>query len=207
MPIHRWPKNQRRVNRRTKRRTPTDPIRLGRRLTRQKAAALVITLIVIVLIALLDRLGGVLPVDDDWHRYHGQAFEVLRVVDGDTLDLRVPDGQEATTRVRLWGVNTPEMGKPGSGESPEPWAQAATDLTRSLVQGQQVRIYLQPHRLRGRYGRLLAYVLLPDGRELNAVLIESGLSPHDDRWGHDQAEVYDSLEQSARQQKRGIWAP
>ncbi len=184
-----------------------DPHRLGRVLKQRKAAGLVLALVLIVAIALLDHGAGVLPVDNDWQRYHGQTFEVLRVVDGDTFELGVPDGERATTRVRLWGVDTPEMGEPRGAPPPQPWARQATEFTRDTLAGQSVTLHLQEHRMRGGYGRLLAYVELPDGRFLNAMLIENGLSKHDDRWGHDRTEQYDRLEQQAREGRRGMWAP
>jgi len=182
-----------------------DPLLLAQLLRQKKAFGFVIALLIIVALVTLDRTAGLLPVDDDWHRYHEQSFEVVRVIDGDTLDLRVPDGDQATTRVRLWGVDTPEFAR-GEGQEDEPWAEQATEFTRAMIQGQRVTLLLQEHRLRGGFGRLLAYVVLPDGRALNAELIENGLSPHDDRWGHDRAHAYDALEQEARQNRRGMWS-
>lgn len=176
-------------------------------LQRRKAAGLVIALAIIVAIALLDRYAGLLPVDDDWHRYHGQTFEVARVIDGDTLVLRIADGEKATTRVRLWGVDTAEMNARDPNKGPDPWAQEATDFARQLAENQLVTLHLQAHRLRGGFDRLLAYVELPNGRTLNAKLIEAGLSKHDDRWGHDRSQAYDTLEQQARQERRGMWVP
>jgi len=184
---------------------PLDPIQLGRSLKQRKAISLVIALVIIITIALLDRGAGLLPVADDWHRYHGQSFEVLRVVDGDTLVLAVSDGQDATTRVRLWGVDTAEMHANAPDRPPDPWAQQATDFAREAVEGNRVTLYLQEHRLRGGYGRLLAYVEMPNGQTLNAALIEQGLSKHDERWGHDRAEHFDELEQQAREGRRGLW--
>lgn len=181
------------------------PVELAKLLRRRKAGGLAVALSLIVLVALLDRWVGLFPVDDDWHRYHNQTFEVLRVVDGDTLDLRVADGENATTRIRLWGVDTPEMSNRNNDGPPEPWAQEATDFTRQAVEGQQVTVYLQDHRLRGRYGRLLAYIQMPDGRVLNAALIEQGLSKHDRRWGHDRVDEYDELELFARKNRHGLW--
>ena len=166
-----------------------------------------IALFLIVAIAALDHGVNLLPIDDDWHRYHEQRFEVLRVIDGDTIELRSPDGDRKTTRVRLWGVNTPEMGNTERNAPPEPFATEAAEFTTLATKGQHVTVHLQQHRLRGRYGRLLAYIELPDGRILNSELIEKGLSEHDDRWGHDQAEHYDRLEQQAREARKGIWGP
>lgn len=174
-------------------------------LKRRKAAGLVIVLLLVLSISLLDRWAGVLPVDDDWHKYHGQSFEVLRVIDGDTIDLGVPDGEYKTTRVRLWGVDTPEMNPHDPDTPPEPLAEQATQFTRENVHGRRVTLYLQEHHLRGGYGRLLAYVELPGGGDLSAMLIEAGLSEHDDRWGHDRAPGYEALEQKARKNRRGLW--
>lgn len=184
-----------------------DPIRLGRSLTKRKAASLAIALVIVVVIAILDRGAGVLPIADDWHRYHGNSFEVVRVVDGDTIVLRVPDGEDATTRIRLWGVDTAEMHVNNPARDPDPWAREAADFTRRMVEGKRVTLRLQEHQLRGRYGRVLAYVELPDGPTLNEALIAQGLSKHDARWGHDRAERFDELEDQARLGRRGLWGP
>ncbi|MEM6507549.1 MAG: thermonuclease family protein [Planctomycetota bacterium] len=174
---------------------------------RHKAAGLVLALLIVLVIALLDRSAGLFPVHDDFHKYHDQSFEVLRVIDGDTLELKAPDGDQKTTRVRLWGVNTPEMHADNPDTPPEPWAEEATAFVRDAVAGQLVVLRLQDHRLRGRFGRLLAYVVLADGRVLNAALIENGLSKHDGRWGHDQGGYFEALEKNARERRVGLWGP
>ncbi len=195
-----------RRKKRARARGTLDPFALRRRLSKRRLASLTLACLIILAIALLDHAAGVLPVGDDWHRYHDRSFEVARVIDGDTIVLRVPDGDSATTTVRLWGVDTPELAKPGTERPAEPFAEAATAFTRELVQGSRVRLELQDHRLRGRYGRLLAYVVLADGSVLNAELIEHGLSKHDDRWGHDRSADYAELERRARAEKRGLWS-
>ena len=176
------------------------------RLARRKAIVCLIGLAVIVLIAGIDRALGLLPVQSDWHRYHGQWFEVVHVVDGDTLDLRVKDGDKPTTRVRLWGVDTPELSKPGSTDPAEPLAEEATEYVRGLVEGERVKLLLQRHRTRGVYGRLLCYVQLPDGTVLNARLIEAGYSKHETRWSHDQQDRYQAIEARARKAGLRVWA-
>jgi len=181
------------------------PTRFARQTRKRR---LWITLLVIALVtalSLLDHAAGVLPVSDDWHRYHGKRFEVMRVIDGDTIELRIPDRDRATTRVRLWGVGTPELNL-DSDEPPEPGAAAASDFTRESTQGTTVLLELQRHQTRGKYGRLLAYVHLADGRDLNAELIERGYARSDDRWAHDRVQAYNDLEIAARSAQRGIWA-
>jgi len=51
----------------------------------------------------------------DVARYHGKTFTVVNVVDGDTIDVDVPDGEYEHTRIRLWGVDTPETKSPKVG--------------------------------------------------------------------------------------------
>lgn len=206
MAKHRRP--SRRAHRQRRGSTPRNPgpLILRHALRRNKAAALVIALLLVIAIAVLDRAGGVLPVGDDWRRYHGKSFEVVRVIDGDTLVLLVPDGDKPTTTVRLWGVDTPELAKPRQQRPAEPLAEEAKAFTARRVGGQRVMLKLQDHRLRGRYGRVLAYVVLQDGSTLNAKLIERGFSEHDDRWSHDRAEAFEALETRARADGRGLWS-
>ncbi|MHC4596883.1 MAG: hypothetical protein ACYS19_18295, partial [Planctomycetota bacterium] len=44
----------------------------------------------------------------DFQKYHTKTFTVVNVVDGDTVDVDVPDGEYKYTRIRLWGIDTPE---------------------------------------------------------------------------------------------------
>ena len=89
---------------------------------------------------------------------------VTRVVDGDTLRARI-DG--STERVRLIGVDAPERG--------QCFYAAATELLRSLTHGMAVNIEGdETQRPRDRYGRLLAYVRLPDAADAGEVLLERG---------------------------------
>jgi len=51
----------------------------------------------------------------DTEKYHGKTFTVSNVVDGDTIDIDVPDGEYEHTRIRLWGIDTPESKSPKVG--------------------------------------------------------------------------------------------
>ena len=158
---------------------------------------------VILVLTWLDQRGYLLFEGDLFHRYDQQTFRVVRVVDGDTLDIATPDGDQTTMRIRLWGIDTPELAR-GDHEA-EPFAQEATDLTVALADRQWVRLQLEPHRVHGTFGRVLAYVHLPDGRVLNEVILLAGLAKVDDRWPHRQMDHYDLLETSARKNRRGLW--
>lgn len=141
----------------------------------------------------------------DLERYHGRSFPVVRVVDGDTLHLGVADSTGDVTKVRLIGIDAPEMGF-GGGERMY-YAQEATAATRRLALDQHVTVYLdQQAGNRDRYERLLAYIQLPDGRFVNEELLTEGFAYADPRFKHGYFQKYRQLEASARALKKGLWA-
>ncbi|RME39312.1 MAG: hypothetical protein D6788_05715 [Planctomycetota bacterium] len=141
---------------------------------------------------------------DDHARYHDRTFRVARVIDGDTLDLAVPDGRHSTTRVRLWGVDAPEVGHDGAPSMY--FGGEAVAFARRTLEGRTVRIVLVPRRTRGKYGRLLAYVYLePDGRMFNEMLLEQGYAYADYRFPHPYADRFKRLERQARKADVGLW--
>jgi len=141
----------------------------------------------------------------DVARYHGKTFTVVNVVDGDTIDVDAPDGEHEHTRIRLWGVDTPETKNPKVGVmyfGPE-----AAEFTKKVALGQKVRVYLdEGNRTRCYYGRVLGYVQLADKRFLNEVLLADGFAYADVRFRHSLYSKYKQLESAARGQKKGLWA-
>ncbi len=89
------------------------------------------------------------------------------VYDGDTVLL------ESGERVRYVGIDTPEMGD--DDRPPEYLAEAARAFNERATRGKRLRLEFDRER-RDRHGRLLAYVLLPDGRMLNRELVQRGLA-------------------------------
>ena len=134
------------------------------------------------------------------------AYCVARIIDGDTLEIEVPDPvhRRSTTRVRLWGVDCPEPAGPD--RAGEPLADEARALTRSLAQGRMVTLTLESHRTRGTRQRILAHVELPDGTSLNEALLTAGLARADDRWPHAQLGRYAQAQRAARKDALGIWS-
>ncbi len=139
----------------------------------------------------------------DFEKYHEKTFTVLKVVDGDTIDIDVPDGKYNHTRIRLWGIDTPETKNPETGVMY--FGLEAADFTTKSALRKQVTIYLEEHRTRGKFGRLLAYVQLPDGGFLNEALLSEGLAYADTRFRHSFYHKYQQLEAAARGQKIGLW--
>jgi len=98
-----------------------------------------------------------------------QSYTVGRVVDGDTFIIMYR-GQQ--TKVRLIGVDTPEAYNYKNVRK-ELGGEQASAYTRSLIEGKDITLEFD-HVMYDSYGRLLAYVYLPDGRMLNALLVEKG---------------------------------
>lgn len=117
--------------------------------------------------------------------------DVTHVVDGDTLVITREDGSEVN--VRLYGVDAPET-KQAFGPSAKGYAQF-------LAEDRQVEVVPQDV---DRYGRLVAEVILPDGRVLGREMVSAGLA----WWYADfapEAIVLGQLEQSARDGRAGLW--
>lgn len=140
----------------------------------------------------------------DLSRYHDRSFRVVKVVDGDTMDLDVPDTDDPITRVRLWGVDTPEVAH--GGEPEMHFGPQAREFTRRTLDDRTVHVVLNPDRTRDKYGRLLAYLFLEQGGEMfNEKLIEEGLGYADWRFNHPYKDEFEALERRAQREKVGLW--
>lgn len=129
-------------------------------------------------------------------------WHVNRAVDGDTID--VQQGSDKAT-VRLIGVDTPETHDPR--KPVQCFGQAAAAHTRSLVEGNDVRLAPDPQdQDRDKYGRLLRYVYLPDGTLVNAELIRDGYGFAYVVFPFEKLDEFRQLESHARQANRGLWA-
>lgn len=143
------------------------------------------------------------PNDED--RYHDHAFRVVHVVDGDTVDIDCADGGKPATRVRLWGVDTPEMNH--GDDPPMYFAWESKDFARRTLEGKDVHIVLSPKKTRDKFGRLLAYVYLErGGRMFNEMLLEEGYAYADLRFPHHYDDQFEGLERRARRGRVGLWA-
>lgn len=127
------------------------------------------------------------------------TVRVIRVVDGDTLEVSIQGTKE---KVRLIGVDTPETVHPTIGE--EPYGREASNFTKEKLTDQTVELEFDVEE-RDRYGRLLAYVWL-DGEMFNEVLLSEGYAqiatyPPNVRY----VERFQAAQQEAREAERGLW--
>lgn len=156
-----------------------------------------------------DPAGGTAVPDADL------TVTVLRVVDGDTLKVRLENGSEDT--VRLVGVDTPEVhadtepdefeGVPATeaGRSClRRWGETASAFAKDRLAGEAVGLAFDPNLdRRGYYGRLLAYVVHEE-ETVNYRLVADGYGRvYDSQFSR--RDVYDAAESRAREQGTGLW--
>ena len=127
-----------------------------------------------------------------WLGYAEQfTGKVVRISDGDTLGV-LRDGKEV--RVRLHGVDTPEKA--------QAFGTRAHQFTSELVFGKEGTVLVKDT---DRYGRVVAEVLLPDGRSLNQELVKAGMAWWYQRYAPNDTTLA-QLEADARAAQRGLWA-
>ena len=131
------------------------------------------------------------------------------IYDGDTLLIK------DVGKIRLLGIDCPENRDSGrdryylhnfqiSRKQLRRIAKQAKHFNIEQVKGRQVRLEFD-ERETDKYGRLLAYLYLPDGRMLNQLLLENGLASVFRRYRFSQKENFLALEATARDQQLGLW--
>ena len=100
--------------------------------------------------------------------------KLVKVIDGDTSDLEVDLGFRTYVedRFRLYGINTPERGKPGYKE--------ATDFCKQWFANNAGIAYIKSFKpYRDKYGRYLVALYKDDtltGQSLNDELVQANLA-------------------------------
>lgn len=135
-----------------------------------------------------------------------EGYTVAYVLDGDTIAVTGPDGEE---RVRLLGIDAPEIsheGEPGECGGEE----AAAQLEELLPEGAAVHLATDSRADDAdRYGRLLRYVELEDGTDAGHALITHGRvipwAPSSEPTP-DRLPAYEDAADEARESRAGSWA-
>jgi micrococcal nuclease len=123
---------------------------------------------------------------------------VRRVVDGDTID--VSPSVEGRSRVRLIGMDTPEVHF-----GTQPYGPEASAFAKQELEGVEVELELDVQKI-DPYGRLLAYVYLPDGRMFNEKLLRESYAqvatfPPNVKY----TDRFLEAQREARASNRGLW--
>ena len=125
-----------------------------------------------------------------------QAVKVVRVVDGDTIEI------EGGQKIRYIGIDTQETVDPR--KSVECFGQEASDKNKELVEGKEVALEKDVSET-DKYGRLLRYVWIGD-LLINEFLVQEGYAqsssyPPDVKY----QERLDEAEKKAREEQKGLW--
>lgn len=130
--------------------------------------------------------------------------QVERVIDGDTIAVLI-DGR--SERVRMIGIDTPESVHPS--QPVECFGREASAYAAELMSGQVVYLEEDPSQdSRDRYGRMLRYVWLEDGRLVNLVMIAEGYAfEYTFETPYKYQGAFQQAEQTARAQEAGLWSP
>lgn len=146
---------------------------------------------------------------------NGSEVTVVRVVDGDTMDIEYSNG--TTERVRLLGVDTPEVytavspeewegvpDTPAGRACLENWGDRASEYATQELAGQTATLVIDPESdIRGSYGRLLTY-LAYDGSTFNHRLLETGHARmYDSQFS--KRDEFAALERAAMENETGAW--
>ena len=129
---------------------------------------------------------------------------VSRVIDGDTADVLIG---EKTERVRFIGIDTPETVDP---RKPVQCfgKEASAETSRLLPEGMAVGLAGDPTQDdRDRYGRLLRYVVGPDGADIGLKLVSLGFA-HEYTFivPYQRQAEYQAAQRTARAASLGFWS-
>jgi micrococcal nuclease len=131
---------------------------------------------------------------------------VLKVVDGDTVDIR--DDNRGRLRIRVLGIDTPETKKPGY--TVGCWGPEATEFAKATLVGQRVAVVTDPTQdIHDHFGRTLAYLVKADGWNYSIEAARAGTA-HSYVYHDHPVEEYGAIaaaEQEAKNAGRGLWGP
>jgi micrococcal nuclease len=133
-----------------------------------------------------------------------QEAKVVKVIDGDTLDVSL-NGK--TERIRIIGIDTPETVDPR--KPVQCFGQKASDMAKEQLSNQTVQLESDPTQgERDKYGRLLRYIWLDDGSsDFGAIMIQYGYA-HEYTYNipYKYQTKYKQLQKDAEAGKKGLWA-
>jgi len=132
-----------------------------------------------------------------------ELFTVTEFIDGDTI--RTSPGEEELT-IRLIGIDTPETKDPNT--PVQCFGEEATNHLRELLADKI--FYLEPDLTQAdkdRYGRLLRYLILEDGTNINLEMIRDGYAyEYTYQVPYKLQSEFIRAEQTARESGRGLWS-
>ena len=161
-------------------------------------------LAVIVAMAYLTQMTDLFTGPDDSRHPQppAEVYEVVRVIDGDTF---IVSKNETESRVRIIGIDTPEIGRDGGDD--ECFALQARTMLKELIEGKSVTLSQDPTQGDAdNYGRLLRHVTA-GGHNVAVQLLSAGAGRE---YLYDRDYVgrahHIAAEAEARSAEAGLWS-
>jgi micrococcal nuclease len=182
-----------------------------RRYRRRWSGGAILLIALVILAAWLGARHGVFPdrAASSPETLQEGMYELVRVVDGDTIIVRPRAGMVGSSidghaRVRLIGINAPESAKPN--HPIQAWSAEAAQFARDFLKDGPIALRFDRRR-KDRFDRFLAYAYVED-RMLNEALVREGLARavHYSGDSPQIARLLREAEAEARHERRGIWS-
>jgi endonuclease YncB( thermonuclease family) len=129
-------------------------------------------------------------------------YAINHFVDGDTIAVNMNGKVE---KVRFIGVDTPETHKPNT--PVQCFGEEAAAHTKQIIGSQRVRLEADSQSTnRDRYDRLLRYVYLADGTNVNESLVRNGYAFYYPYFPFTKSAQFATDQQEAQDEHLGLWA-
>lgn len=125
--------------------------------------------------------------------------KLVSIIDGDTIKTA------KSGKIRLIGINTPEVKSPYTEE--EPGGKEATAKIRGILENEKTVCLIRDEigDKTDRYGRSLDYVFTEDGIDINAEMVKTGFARWYSRFPYERKWEFKEYQDSAKLDGVGLW--
>jgi endonuclease YncB( thermonuclease family) len=128
-------------------------------------------------------------------------YTINHFVDGDTIAVNMNGSVE---KVRFIGIDTPETHKPNT--PVQCYGPAAAAFTKATIGSQKVKLIADSQSTnRDKYNRLLRYVYLPDGTDVNELLVTTGHAFYYPYFPFTKSDQFAADQAAAKAANLGLW--
>ena len=133
-----------------------------------------------------------------------ELYDVLEVIDGDTIKINYKGKKKS---VRILGMNTPEKKNPFRPQ--ECFGEEASKKAKEILKNKKVRIEFDGSQSKyDKFGRILAYIILDDGRDFEYEMIKNGYAYEYTYHGrkYKNQKKYKEAQKYAEKNHLGLWS-
>jgi micrococcal nuclease len=170
---------------------------------KRKHGISLITLLIVLIITLAQSQGWLSDTKKGAVSNQAGTYNVSRYVDGDTIVVNINGADET---IRFIGIDTPETHKPNT--PVQCYGPAAAAHTQNVIKAAGGNVRLASDSLgsnHDRYNRLLRYVYLPDGTDVNKLNIEQGYAFLYPYFPFSKKAEFAAAQKSAQAAQKGLW--